>query len=46
MADAGIIFSQKPYVLVVMSKGITQLDADKVFPAISKDIYGIESGVQ
>lgn len=46
MADAGIIMTSKPYVLVVMSKGITQADADKVFPAISKDVYEVETGVK
>lgn len=42
MADAGIIFSKEPYVLVIMGNGITQSDADKIFPAVSKDVYGIE----
>ncbi len=44
MADAGIIFTKSPYVLVIMGNGITQTDADKIFPVVSKDIYGIESG--
>lgn len=46
MADAGIIFAGKPYILVIMSDGITQSDADKIFPAISKDVYDIENNVK
>lgn len=42
MADAGIVLAQKPYILVIMGNGITQSDADKMFPIISKDIYNIE----
>ena len=43
MTDAGIIFAKNPYIIVVMSNGITKSDADKVFPAVSKDIYNIET---
>lgn len=46
MADAGIVFAEKPYVLIIMSKGITQSDADKIFPEISKDVWNIEDDVK
>ena len=39
--DAGIVYAQKPYVLVVMSKGIVEKDADVVIPHISNYIYQI-----
>jgi len=44
MADGGIVEAEKPYVLIVMGQGITQYDADILFPKISKDIYSIEMG--
>jgi beta-lactamase class A len=46
MADGGIIFAKNPYILVIMGNGITQHDADILFPKVSKDIYNIENSVQ
>ncbi len=46
MADGGIVFSKKPYVLVIMGQGITQYDADLLFPKVSKDVYDAENGVR
>jgi beta-lactamase class A len=37
--DAGIVFSEKPYVVVVMSKGIVEKEADQIFSQLSKIIY-------
>lgn len=37
--DAGIVFSDNPYVIVVLSKGIVESEADGVFPEISKLVY-------
>jgi beta-lactamase class A len=46
MADGGVVFTDSPYVLVIMGQGITQHDADLLFPQVSKDIYNIENDVQ
>lgn len=43
MADGGIIESKNPYILIIMGQGITQYDADILFPKISKDVYEIET---
>ncbi|MBI2103640.1 serine hydrolase [Candidatus Woesebacteria bacterium] len=41
--DSGIVFAEKPYVLVVMSKGIIEKEADEVIPEFSRQAYEIES---
>lgn len=46
MADGGIVFTKNPYILVIMGNGITQHDADSLFPKVSKDIYSVENSVQ
>lgn len=46
LADGGIVNSETPYVLVIMSKGITRSEALDFFPKFSKYIYEIENGVQ
>jgi beta-lactamase class A len=46
MADAGIIFAKSPYVIVIMGNGITEQDADLLFPKVSKDIYNVENSVK
>ncbi len=43
MADAGIVEAESPYVIVIMGNGITQHEADILFPKVSKDIYEIEN---
>jgi beta-lactamase class A len=45
-ADAGIILSDNPYVLVVMGQGINNNDANVLFPKISNDIYEVENSVK
>lgn len=42
--DAGIIFSDKPFVMVVMSKAIVEKEADEIFPVITRTVYEIETG--
>jgi beta-lactamase class A len=37
--DAGIVYAQKPYVVVIVSKGVVSKEADKVFPELSRSIY-------
>lgn len=44
VADAGIVISEHPYVLVIMSEGINRNDADIMFSEFSKEIYTIEEG--
>ena len=46
MADGGIIETSNPYILVIMGNGITQQNADLLFPKVSKDVYNVENGVQ
>lgn len=37
--DAGIVFDKKPFVLVIMSKGIIEKEANQVIPELAKMIY-------
>lgn len=37
--DAGIVFSEKPFVLVVMSKGVVVKEANEVFPKLARIFY-------
>lgn len=37
--DAGIVFAQKPYVVVILSKGVVESQADEYFPKLSRQIY-------
>lgn len=41
--DAGIIFTEKPFVLVIMSKGVVEREADRIIPEITRVIYGIKT---
>ena len=41
--DAGIVFSQPPFVLVVMSDGVVETEADKFIPEAAAKIYEIET---
>lgn len=45
MADGGIVETPDPYVLVIMGNGITEQNADILFPKVSKDIYNVEDSV-
>lgn len=42
--DAGIVFAAKPFVLVIMSDGAVESEADSVIPEIAREIYEIEIG--
>ncbi|MBI3396867.1 serine hydrolase [Candidatus Woesebacteria bacterium] len=44
--DAGIVYADQPFVMVVMSKGVVEEEADNIFPEIAKSIYGIESSTK
>lgn len=37
--DAGIVYLENPYVIVILSKGVIVSEADKVFPDISHMVY-------
>ena len=38
--DGGVIYYEKPFVLVIMSKGVIESEADEVFPQLSRSIFG------
>lgn len=40
--DAGIVYAQKPFVLVIMSQGIVEREADQLIPELAAEIYDIE----
>ncbi len=37
--DAGIVRSEPPFVLVLMSEGIVESEAEKIFPILSRKLY-------
>jgi len=37
--DAGIVFTEKPYIVVIMGKGVIEREADEIFPRLSKLVY-------
>ena len=37
--DAGIVLSSKPFVLVIMTDGVIEREADELFPKLSKLLY-------
>lgn len=37
--DAGIVYSSKPYIVVIMTKGVVEREADEIFPQLSKIVY-------
>ena len=37
--DGGVIYYEKPFVLVIMSKGVIESEADEVFPELSRSIF-------
>jgi beta-lactamase class A len=41
--DAGVVFTNNPYVVVIMSKGVIESEADEVIPQLSRLIYESES---
>ena len=41
--DAGIVFANKPFIVVIMSKGVVEREADKVFPELARMVYEIET---
>ena len=41
--DAGIVFAQKPFILVIMTDGVVEKEADAVFPDLARLIYEAET---
>jgi beta-lactamase class A len=39
VSDAGIVFADEPFILVLLSKGVVEREADQAFPELSKAIY-------
>lgn len=37
--DAGIVYAEEPYIVVIVSKGVVAKEADEVFPELSESIY-------
>jgi len=37
--DAGITYSESPYVVVIMTKGVVEREADTIFPQLAKIVY-------
>ena len=37
--DAGIVYAQDPFVLVIMSKGVIEREADAIFPDLARIVY-------
>ncbi len=37
--DAGVVFAKQPFVLVIMTKGVVEREADSVFPNLAKIVY-------
>lgn len=40
--DAGIVYTENPYIIVILSKGVVEQEADEVIPKISRMIYETE----
>lgn len=41
--DAGIIYSKNPFVLVILTKGVIESQADQMFPSLAQSIFQVES---
>lgn len=44
--DAGIVFTEDPYVVVILTKGVVEGQADEVFPQLSRMVYTNLTSVQ
>jgi beta-lactamase class A len=41
--DAGIVYSQKPFVIVLLSEGVVEKEADSIFPELTKLVYEVHT---
>ena len=39
VSDAGIVYAPKPYIIVIMTQGVVEKEADEVFPELSRLVY-------
>lgn len=39
VSDAGVVFSDRPFVMVIMTDGVVEEEADQLFPTLSKLLY-------
>lgn len=44
--DAGIVYTTRPYVVVIMSKGVVEREADDIFPELSRIVYDAHKGLK
>jgi beta-lactamase class A len=44
--DAGIVYADKPFVIVIMSKGVVEREADEIIPELAREIYNIYLSVE
>lgn len=40
--DAGVIYSESPFILVIMTEGVIEREADEVIPELARGVYEIE----
>ena len=41
--DAGIVFAEEPFVLVIVSKGVVEREADEIFPELARLVFDVET---
>lgn len=44
-SDAGIVFADKPYIIVIMSKDAREIEANEVLPKISQAVFDFENSL-
>lgn len=44
--DAGIVFTENPFVLVIITDGVVEKEADAVFPELAKMIYSLYEEIE
>lgn len=42
-SDAGIVFAEKPYIIVIMSRGANEVEAKEVLPKVSRLVWEFEN---
>jgi beta-lactamase class A len=42
VADAGIVFTDRPFIVAIMTKGVVETEADAVFPELARLIFEFE----
>ena len=39
VSDGGVVYSEKPYIIVIMTQGVVEREADEIFPELSRIVY-------